>query len=139
MESTSYEIDDDISKVMMRRSRCLHIARYSTDASLNLRMISEELKSIREQKSDVENPDLSRTISSLQRLWRLWSWIERVEDLCSDGDKDERRFPSRGLQDAGMLNLLRMNMVDSGEMAIASPLFNRDIFDSVMRRYVQHR
>ena len=138
MESTTYDIHEDVSKVMMRRARCLHEARYSTDVSSNLQMISMELQSIRQQTNNIEDVNLDTTIYSREQLWRLWSWIERIEDLCSRNEKDamvdERRLPAKGLQDAGVLGLLKMDTVDSDERSMKSPLFNRNIYDSPMRR-----
>lgn len=145
MESTKFDIHEDISKVMMRRARCLHVARYSTDASSNLQMISMELESIHKETSKVVdyNDMLNATISRRKQLWRLWSWIERVEGLCGRNDNDsmidERRLPARGLQDAGLLRLLRIDSASNDEVtafdrSTMSPIFNRNTFDSPMRR-----
>ena len=140
MESTSYDIQEDVSQVMMRRARCLHVARYSTDASSNLQMIDLELKTIREQtKHDSDDVNLETTIYSREQLWRLWSWIERVEELCNRSEEDllgdERRFPAKGLRDAGILEVLKIGTVDKDESFIKSPLFNRNIYRSPLRRY----
>ena len=145
MESTKFDIHEDISKVMMRRARCLHVARYSTDASSNLQMISMELESIHKETSNVVdyNDIINATISRRKQLRRLWSWIERVERLCGRKDNDsmidERRLPARGLQDAGLLRLLRIDSTSNDEVtafdrSTMSPIFNRNTFDSPMRR-----
>jgi hypothetical protein len=105
-------------------------------------MISLELESLRSQINASEDLNLYSIISSREQLWRLWSWIERVEYLCSRSESDvvidERRLPARGLQDAGILKLLKMDLpgseVTTFETSSVSPLFNRDVFDSPMRR-----
>jgi|AntRauTorckE5430_2_1112549.scaffolds.fasta_scaffold05255_3 hypothetical protein len=143
MERYAFDLAEDISATMMRRARCLHVAaRYSTDVSSNLKMISLELESLRSQINASEDLNLYSIISSREQLWRLWSWIERVEYLCSRSESDvvidERRLPARGLQDAGILKLLKMDLpgseVTTFETSSVSPLFNRDVFDSPMRR-----
>jgi len=146
MERLTYDLNEDVSATMMRRARCLHEARYSTDASSNLIMITMELESYTKQTKKSQDLDLNTVISSRQQLrilWRLWSWIDRVEKLClrSEGDSviDERRLPARGLQDAGVMKLLRMDIADSAQITTfdkseLSPLFNRNVFDSPMRR-----
>jgi hypothetical protein len=143
MERLSHDLFEDISATMMRRARCLHFARYSTDATSNLKMIHSELESIHKQVNTSEYLNLEPVISSREQLWRLWSWIERVEQLCarmeSDAVIDERRLPARGLHDAGILKLLKLDVPGSDEIStfettISSSVFNRDIFDSPMRR-----
>ena len=42
--------DKDILATMMRQTRCLHKARYSTDAAANLQMLSKEFD--KEEKAD---------------------------------------------------------------------------------------
>lgn len=145
MERSTFGLYEDVSATMMRRARCLHAARYSTDAGSNLQLISTELQAYQEEKMQNKKTDneLDMIIASREQIFRLWSWIERVERLCgrSDFDSviDERRLPARGLIDAGVLKLLRMDVADSDEVTTfdkssMSPLFNRNIFDSPMRR-----
>lgn len=143
MERYTFDLSEDISATMMRRARCLHIARYSTDASSNLKMIQLELESLRSQIKTTGDLDLNLIISSREELWRLWSWIERVEHLCSRSESDrivdERRLPARGLQDAGIVKLLKMDVPGSDEFTTfetssISPLFNREVYHSPMRR-----
>lgn len=145
MEKNTFDITEDISATMMRRARCLHVARYSTDASSNLEMISREIHTIRTERNLNGNLEYTSLISSCEQLWRLWSWIDRVEQLCARKEKDiniaidERRLPAKGLHDAGLLSLLRMNKKDAEDVSTfdkstLSPLFNRKIFDSPMRR-----
>lgn len=145
MENNTFDITEDISATMMRRARCLHVARYSTDASSNLEMISREIHTIRTERNLNGNLEYTSLISSCEQLWRLWSWIDRVEQLCARKEKDiniaidERRLPAKGLHDAGLLSLLRMNKKDTEDVSTfdkstLSPHFNRKIFDSPMRR-----
>ncbi len=149
MDRISYDVGEDFSATMMRRARCLHITRYSTDPSANLEMISFELKAFRAQleKQTTICPiserldSLSSLIASREQLYRLWSWIDRVEKLCfrSNVEMDERRLPAKGLQDAGILRLLKMDVNSGNELTAfektsLSPLFHRNVFDSPMRR-----
>ena len=57
---------------MMGRARCLHKARYSTDAAANLQMLSEEFN----EKEKADNEQFSRHRSQREALWQLWSWID---------------------------------------------------------------
>lgn len=94
MENLDYNESEDISATMMRRARCLHAARYSTDAAANLQMLSEEdsdfneINQIEEQhagnqdRSEVEAQ--SPPFNNREALWRLWNWIERVEMLSNE-------------------------------------------------------
>jgi len=147
MEIMSYGAQEDISATMLRRARCLHASRYSTDPSSNLEMISIELKSFRSEEGtqrqiEGNSDSLKDAIASREQLYRLWSWIERVEKLCFRNDFeviDERRLPAKGLRDAGILKLLKMDLIHSDEITTfdkssMSSLFNRNVFDSPMRR-----
>ena len=144
MERSTFDLYEDVSATMMRRARCLHAARYSTDAGSNLQLISTEVQSYQKKLHNKKHDnELGMMIASREQVFRLWSWIDRVEKLCvrSDFDSviDERRLPARGLIDAGVLKLLRMDVVDSDEVTTfdkssMSLLFNRNIFDSPMRR-----
>ena len=140
MENLDYKENEDISARMMRRARCLHAARYSTDAAANLQMLSEE-----ESTSSYLLP----SFNNREALWRLWNWIERVEMLCMERDDEPNKAPSlsnsnsfplngvwtaNGLIDAGVLSLLKMDKdEDIHDMKSYSETLGCDTFDSPMR------
>ena len=76
MEGSDIKDDEDISATMMRRARCLRVARYSMNTSSNIKMLSEDIPS-------------SESSSDAFLLIRLWSWIDRVESFCFDGEEIE--------------------------------------------------
>ena len=134
MEKLSYNPSEDISATMMRRARCLHLKRYSTDAASNLQMLSLEQEQSNEQYMH---------LPSLENLHLVWSWIERVEQICfrneMDSSIDERFWPAKSLCDAGVLHLLRLDVADIDEVTTfdsfsKSEVFNRNVYDSPLRR-----
>lgn len=147
METPAYKPSEDISATMMRRARCLHMRRYSTDATSNLQMLSLEQEAYLLAKDEsLGSSDTDRHLTSLEHLHLLWSWIERVENLCFrnsyDSAIDERFWPAKTLCDAGVLSLLRLDVDNIDEITTfdsssKSEVFNRDIYDSPLRRYVR--
>jgi hypothetical protein len=127
MESLQIHQDEDISATMMRRARCLHVAKYSMNTSSNIKMLAEDGILAVESPQDGLSPTRAA-------LLRLWSWIDRVEELCSDIDEawdDGLLFTPRGLVDAGAWQLLRMdyddgndNDVESFSEALACPTYD---------------
>jgi hypothetical protein len=128
MEKLGVGPDDDISATMMRRARCLHVQRYSMDTSSNIKVLSEEVP-------DTDTPD---GLSTRYSLLRLWSWIDRVENLCNDtvdeyGEEDEI-WPAKGLTDSGVWSLLRIEEGDVQDDTIESPSLCCSIYESPARR-----
>jgi hypothetical protein len=148
MEKTLYNPSEDISATMMRRARCLHMKRYSTDATSNLQMLSLEQEAFLAMKEvNIESDDENIHLTSLEHLHLLWSWIERVEKLCfrngNDSAIDGRFWPARTLCDAGVLHLLRLDVADIDEVTTfesfsKSVVFNRNVYDSPLRRCVSN-
>jgi hypothetical protein len=126
MEGLRMTNDEDISATMMRRSRCHDVARYSMDTASNIRMLSEE--------RPIGNPSPLEPSPSSTRysLLRLWSWIDRVEALCNDGEEPDEEFgwPARGLMDAGVLHLL----TGVNDQPMFSDSLSIDMFNSPARR-----
>ena len=127
MESLQIQNGEDISATMMRRARCLHLARYSMDTASNIKMLSEE--------KFVLDP---ATYASATRysLLRLWSWIERVEALSADAEETEEYtlWPARGLVDAGIWRLLRMDEGEWNDELGFSESLSCTTYDSQARR-----
>ena len=155
-------LSEDISARMMRRARCFHASRYSTDASDNVRMLEEEKEQILSQERDRLNSqeqnkssarDFHRVISNIDQLLHCWRWIALVEYLSIDQrgggndnemihSEDVTSWPAKGLIDAGVLKLLRMSSRDvpteesnnwMDTKSTSDSLFC-DVFDSPMRR-----
>ena len=125
MENAEISHDEDISATMMRRARCLRVARYSMDTSSNIKMLSEDIPS---GESSAEAARFT--------LLRLWSWIDRVESLCSDAEEMEAEnlWPVKGLLDAGMWRLLGMDDEATGEQVLFSDTLSCEVYDSPARR-----
>jgi WD repeat-containing protein mio len=145
MESSEFTIDEDISATMMKRARCLHSSKYSTDAESNLELISKELDSYIYKFKNVDKDVNLDLFTWREQLCRLWSWVHRVETIIFRKNTpsviDERRLPAKSLIDAGALKVLKFDQPNSDEIttfdtSIMSPIFNRAIFDSPMRRAV---
>lgn len=146
MEKLSYDPSEDISATMMRRARCLHMKRYSTDAASNLEMLSLEQDAfLRAQEGNAESKATGTHLTSLEHLHLVWSWIERVENICFRSSIaatiDERFWPVKNLCDAGVLHLLRLDVANIDEVTTfdsfsKSEVFNRNVYDSPLRRYV---
>ena len=132
---------EDISATMLRRARCDR-KHYSTNARSNIEKLKSEQNgftlsnfSKNEGRGDIFHP------SNKQQLYRMWSWIERIEFLSSiEFARTERQhWPARGLHDSGVLRLLRLehNPVTKPEdktSAVKSTLFPHTVYDSEQRR-----
>ena len=129
-------LTEDVSARMMRRARCFHASRYSTDASDNVSMLEEEREKIlaqellhlrssqnRDKKSlPKSSKDFFEVISNIDRLLHCWRWIALVENLSIDQRGSDEgghphsdhlvAWPAKGLTDAGVLKLLRMSSRD---------------------------
>jgi len=146
MENVKINSMEDISATMLRRARCLHMTRYSTDASSNLQMLSTERDTYIMTRNKTNNSGIDldcfedMQLQSLEHLWNLWSWIERVEKLCfrSDSAMDESFWPGKTLCDSGVIKLLRLDVsdVDDFETSSKSAIFNHNVYDSPLRRAV---
>jgi hypothetical protein len=145
MENSKFCLDEDISATMMRRARCLHSSKYSTDAKSNLELISDELESYIHKFKNVTNDITLELFTSREQLCRLWSWVHRVETIIFRKNVssviDERRLPAKSLLDAGAFKVLKFDQPNSDEITTfdtsnVSPIFNRAIFDSPLRRAV---
>ena len=105
MES-NYEIyTEDISSKMMRRARCLHTTKYSTDAIDNLRTLEEEKERIlaerahllllergaeRLQSSSSSSSSMTKfadCISQIDQLLNCWRWIVHTESHSIDDQR----------------------------------------------------
>ncbi|KAL7519277.1 hypothetical protein ACHAWX_004064 [Stephanocyclus meneghinianus] len=141
MEGKMLLTTEDISARMMRRARCLHSFRYSTDASANVKMLEDEREQLlqqfhhKQQQQHDENTnrsDFDEALADINQLIRLWRWIALVEDLCRveqrEGEDnninlnftsshsaytEDTSWTAKGLQDAGVLKLLRISSRDS--------------------------
>ena len=183
MEHTEYTMDEDISTTMMRRARCLHQARYSTNTDLNLKLLLEERHLDCKNEEDIVSPlnqnnsaststasgdgaddnlesaelscshganletegEISLSIAARRTLFRLWEWIERIETLCSsEGGSssiidDLPSWPVKGLNDAGIVKLLRVELHESDDFHLYDKVFPSEslfcnTYDSPMRR-----
>ena len=95
MESLKIRSDEDISATMMRRARCLHVAKYSMDTASNIKLLSED--------GLVANG--SGEVSPIREsLLRLWTWVDRMESLIAEEDGT---WPVQSLVEAGASSLLR--------------------------------
>jgi WD40 repeat protein len=127
MESLQMCAGEDISATMMRRARCLYVARYSMNTASNIKMLSEE-------QPIGESPSLRYKYT----LLRLWSWIDRVEALSNDSenldDMDAIWPANKSLVDAGIWRLLRMDEGDSIDEMKVSEALSCNTYDSQARR-----
>jgi hypothetical protein len=110
----------------------LHVAKYSMDASSNIKLLSAEVS---ERASGVS------TKSSEEQL-RLWKWIHRVEALCNENVDDSLgngpSWSGKSLVDSGVRNLLALDEA-SPEQKRHSDTLSCATYDSPGRRYVQSR
>jgi len=153
-------LTEDISARMMRRARCFHASRYSTDARDNVRMLEEEKGLILAQEhlhlsqkkklQTSSSKEFIKVISNIDQLLHCWRWIALVEYLSIDQRSGENEivyseditaWPAKGLIDAGVLKLLRMSSRDIPDESnnwmdtkSASDSLFCDVFDSPMRR-----
>ena len=163
MEGDMLLSTEDISAKIMRRARCLHSHRYSTDAVSNVKMLEEEKEKLLAQRDNSVLEEFHIAFSNVDQLIRLWRWIALVEDLCReqrDGDDlhssnnninfnnslggqtfEDSSWTAKGLNDAGVLKLLRMSSRDGPDdntnwmdSKSTSEVLFCDEFDSPMRR-----
>lgn len=138
MEGNKLLATEDVSARMMRRARCLHSYRYSTDASNNVKMFEDERNQLLRQNNEGSiETDFNSTLSDINQLVRVWRWISLVEELCRmeqregednvinsnnssmnfnsshSGFSEEASWTAKGLLDAGVMKLLRMSSRDS--------------------------
>eukprot|EP00551_Chaetoceros_affinis_P013408 CAMPEP_0203686416 /NCGR_PEP_ID=MMETSP0090-20130426/49049_1 /ASSEMBLY_ACC=CAM_ASM_001088 /TAXON_ID=426623 /ORGANISM="Chaetoceros affinis, Strain CCMP159" /LENGTH=839 /DNA_ID=CAMNT_0050555639 /DNA_START=488 /DNA_END=3004 /DNA_ORIENTATION=- len=140
----TYSPFEDVSITMVRRARSLHNKRYSTDAASNLEMLTSEKEAfLAEKEGDIGSNHELVHLRLLENLYSVWSWIERVENLCfvpgtgiDSGIVDERFWTAKTLCDAGVFRLLRLDEadIDDFETFSKSEVFDRNIYDSPSRR-----
>ena len=156
-------LTEDISARMMRRARCFHDTRYSTDANDNVRMLEEEKEHILAQKSDKSlqqssasnSHEFNQNIANIDMLAHCWRWIALIEHLSIEQrsetntghstsiEDDTFAWPAKGLIDAGVMKLLRMSSRRDNQDESGNPFMDTkkmsdtlfcDVFDSPMRR-----
>jgi hypothetical protein len=129
MESSAIRCDEDISATMMRRARCLRVARYNMDTTSNIKMLSEDVAS--------SKPSSDMLLSTFTLL-RLWTWIDRVESLCDNVEDVDDGFvwPAKSLCDAGVWSLLGFDAESSSnsDEVTFSETLKCNIYESAMRR-----
>jgi WD40 repeat protein len=126
IECLKIRCDEDISATMLRRARCLHVAKYSMDTSSNIKMLASELSGSRE--------NVASSHTSTEQLLRLWRWIQRAELLCyesSDVAWDD--VSAKGLVDAGVWKLLELDEGKLGQQSYSDSL-SCATYDSEGRR-----
>ena len=151
MEGDLAFANEDISSRMMRRARCLHDFRYSTDARNNVRMLEEEKEQLcaqrrvqlSQERSQISAEDFSEALRNVEELLHSWKWIALIEYLSSEqkGEENSEDFwPAKGLIDAGVMKLLRMSSREAADNGSASDNKSRsatlfcDVYDSPSRR-----
>ena len=142
MESPEPFPNEDISATMLRRARCQG-QHYCTDARSNIEKLKSETNgftlstfSNNGGKGDLFHPPNKR------QLYRMWTWIERVEVLSSidfASSSERQHWPARGLHDSGVLRLLRLEhkpitKVEDKASTVQSKLFSHRLYDSEQRR-----
>jgi hypothetical protein len=158
MES-NYEIySEDISSKMMRRARCLHTTKYSTDAMDNLITLREEKERILlerdaetlQSSSSSSMTKFAECISQIDQLLNCWRWIVHTESLSFDQragnitEINEGMVPSDDITALlakgriGVMKLLRLNNHDYHDddmdcKTMSDTLFC-DIYVSPLRR-----
>ena len=147
MENQTHTSNEDISSIMMRRARCLHLARYSTDVSSNLHLLSEEknIRTSKEKSQNIHDQTAYISCTSNEALLSLWNWIKRVENLCSNEGPlidDFAKWPARGLIDSGVLKLLNMSLGDKDDLGVfenvsVSQSLHCKVYESPTRWYAR--
>jgi hypothetical protein len=117
LENARVLANEDISVTMMRRARCFHTVRYSTDPNANQLMLKGEESQLSAKYETFR--------SNSERLRRVWGWIERIETLSDDQTNDDFHtegmlWPAKGLADAGVYKLLRLDISDDKLVSGAS-------------------
>ena len=139
MERPGLSMDEDISATMMRRARCVNVLKYGLDTTANIELLSnEEMEYAREYCGEKkrESPPLTH-----EALLRLWTWIERIEEIGSQeldefDDGHSFKWATGSLVDAGAWNLLQMDGPGETEMKSYSEELACDVYESPDRRYV---
>jgi hypothetical protein len=134
MERMLAQQDEDISATIMRRARCQHVAKYSMDTSSNIELLAGD-----NNTASAEARLHDESFVTKDALLRLWSWIERVESLCSETEDlwaDSLNWPAKGLMDAGAWRLIKGESDDNQDQEIFSDSLCCLTFDCTGRRYV---
>lgn len=108
--------------------------KYSMDTTANIKLLAENgLQAEGAWKENVR--------SQREALLRLWSWIERVESLCSEKSEDlyaadggTLNWAAKGLIDAGAWRLLRADDGVAKDEEIFSETLCCTTYDSPGRR-----
>lgn len=150
---------EDVSARIMRRARCSESSRYSTNAGENIQTLEEEKEKMLRGKDVSPKGAFQDFLSDVDELLQCWRWIARVEGLSSNqrntihengnevfnnNDHDMSiDWNAKGLNDAGVLKILRMTSRDFTEnegsnnwmdtKSMSETLFCY-VFDSTMRR-----
>jgi hypothetical protein len=142
MEGVDQIWEEDVSSRMMRRARCFHANKISTDALDNVRILEEERERILAEEhshlivsgresgaeslqSSPSSKKFVKTISNIDQLLHCWRWIGLVENLSIDQrgntefneavppPDDITSWFAKGLVDSGVTKLLRMSNRDA--------------------------
>lgn len=77
----------------------------------------------------------------LQRLVRVWGWVDRIEDLCerqfNEGEEADADWPVESLLDAGVIHILdahRGTGEDAGARWVQEPVLHCPVYVSRARR-----
>ena len=134
--SSGCEDNQDVSMVMMRRARCLHVVKYSMDADANIELLTTEHEQIGRNVTSSPSATVAQLSIARVHLIRLWKWIQRAELMCeeaavvattgSNADEfnsltlsspmggeptlvSDAYWPAKSLLDAGVLQLLQLD------------------------------
>ena len=120
MECLQIRPEEDVSATMMRRARCLHVARYSMDTESNIKLLAEDGNVV--SGSGEVSP-------TREALLRLWTWIDRMESLFVE---DDGTLPTLSLVEAGASLVLRK--IAGEENVHFSEILSCSIYSSPSRR-----
>jgi hypothetical protein len=129
MESMQIRPDVDISATMMRRARCVQTARYSMATTSNIQLLAEEMP-------------LDPLSVERDALLRLWTWIDRMESLCSASHEEMANMEDgafwwmKGFDETGVWKLLDLEDENQRcpDIVVRSDSLACDVFDSAVRR-----
>jgi hypothetical protein len=129
MESMQISPDVDISANMMRRARCVQTARYSMDTTSNIQLLVEEMP-------------LDRLSCERDTLLRLWTWIDRMESLCTASHEemanmeDGAFWTMKGFDETGVWRLLDLDDENQRhpDIIVRSDSLACNVYDSPVRR-----
>jgi hypothetical protein len=110
MEGLRIQIDEDISKITLRRALGTSTGKYSMDVSTNIDFLTEEISNCNER----------RTSASTEKLLRLWKWIQLAEGFCQS---DVQQWPAKSLVEAGVMKLLELDAMTSIKQSKSASLF----------------